>query len=91
MELDGVLRQVPARYHRAGPFVGRLITEPWFRADSRFGGECPVPVRMVLHRPMARTDPRLVVVDDTASSWVLSFTACHDGTPYTITAFYPER
>ncbi|MEU6310786.1 hypothetical protein [Streptomyces sp. NPDC047014] len=89
MELGGVLRQVAARYHRAGPLAGRLVTDARFLARSAFGGQCPVPVRMALYRPMAGTDPRLIVVDDTGSRWVLSLTARYDGAPYTITGFHP--
>ncbi|WP_159042523.1 hypothetical protein [Streptomyces sp. IGB124] len=46
---------------------------------------------MALHRPMAHTNPHLIVVDNTGSHWVLSLTARHDGTPYKITSFHPDR
>ncbi|MGW2681540.1 hypothetical protein [Streptomyces sp. NPDC001436] len=88
IELDGVLRQVPGTYHRFGHLVGRLITAPYFRATCTDDGECPVPVRMALHRPLATTDRRLVVVDDMRSGWVMSFAACHEGRRYAITGFY---
>ncbi|MFG2753955.1 hypothetical protein [Streptomyces xanthophaeus] len=88
IELDGILRRVPGTYHRVGPFAGRLITAPYFRASGELSGECPVPVRMALHRPSARTDRRLVVVDDMRSQWVLNFAACHDNRVYEISGFY---
>ncbi|ALO97711.1 hypothetical protein SHL15_6679 [Streptomyces hygroscopicus subsp. limoneus] len=89
IELDGVLRQVPGQYHQTGPLVGRMITEPWFRAECEYiGGENPQPVRMALHRPLASTDPRLVVVDSAGSSWVLSFRVCHNSRLCRITGFY---
>lgn len=42
---------------------------------------------MALHRPMDNTDPRLVVVDDSRTLWVMSFAACHATRAYKITGF----
>ncbi|MEW2623682.1 hypothetical protein [Streptomyces sp. NPDC048106] len=88
IELDGLLRQVPAVYHPTGALVGRMVTEVVFYAESWLG-ECPVPVAIPLHRPTARTDPRLVVVDDLAERWVMGFNVLYNQTPYRITGFYP--
>ncbi|MBJ7903801.1 hypothetical protein IF655_10875 [Streptomyces sp. DSM 110735] len=44
------------------------MTAPAFHAQSLFG-ECLVPVAKPLHRPTARTDPRLIVVDDLSEEW----------------------
>ncbi|MEE1757585.1 MULTISPECIES: hypothetical protein [unclassified Streptomyces] len=38
---------------------------------------------------MAATNPRLVVVDNTGSRWVLSFRALHDPRYCKINGFYP--
>ncbi|WP_183068974.1 hypothetical protein [Streptomyces sp. gCLA4] len=88
IELDGVLRQIPATYHRSGRYVGRLITERVFLASDPDAGEGPAPVRMALHRPKDDTDPRLVVVDDTENGWVMSF---QTQVGYRITGFYPTK
>ncbi|WP_369780657.1 hypothetical protein [Streptomyces sp. R33] len=88
IELDGVLRQVPGRYHRTGRLTGRLITAAHFRGSCEIGGERPVPVRMALHRPRASTDRRLIVLDDLSTQWVMSFATCHDHRFYKITGFY---
>ncbi|MFJ3882419.1 hypothetical protein ACIPW5_33870 [Streptomyces sp. NPDC090077] len=88
IELDGVLRQVPGTYHRFGRLVGRFITAPCFRAVCAAGGECPAPMRMALHRPLATTDRRLIVLDDKRSRWVMSFATCYAGRRCVITGFY---
>ncbi|MFJ3176444.1 hypothetical protein ACIPJK_37575 [Streptomyces roseus] len=88
VELDAVLRPVAAFYHLAGPLTGRLITEACFRGECEIEGPCPVPVRMALHRPRARTDPRLIVLDDSSTPWVMSFVTCYDRRHYTITGFH---
>ncbi|WP_327286598.1 hypothetical protein [Streptomyces sp. NBC_01205] len=88
IELDGVLRPVPGHYHRSGPFTSRLITAAHFRGSCEIGGECPVPVRMALHRPRASIDRRLIVLDDLSTQWVMSFATCHDHRLYKITGFY---
>lgn len=89
IELDGILRPIPATYHQAGALAGRVITGARFRAWSPVRGECPVPVPMALHRPTARTDHRLIVLDNTGIRWVMAFTAQHGANLYKITGFYP--
>ncbi|MDK1348513.1 hypothetical protein QNO09_35625 [Streptomyces sp. 378] len=89
IELDGLLQQLPAEYHPTGPLVGRIVTTPAFHAQCVFG-ECPVPVAMPLHRPTARTDPRLIVVDDLSEEWVMGFRVHYQQQPYRITGFYPR-
>lgn len=89
IELDGLLHQLPAEYHPTGPLVGHMVTAPAFHAKSPFG-ECPVPVAIPLHRPTARTDPRLIVVDDLSEEWVMGFRVHYQQQPYRITGFYPE-
>jgi hypothetical protein len=86
IELDGILRLVPAR--ATGEPVGCMETTRTFYADSLFG-ECPVPVAMRLHRPTADTDPRLIIVDDLAERWVMGFNVWYNQQRYRITAFYP--
>ncbi|MGW7463860.1 hypothetical protein ACWGJT_03935 [Streptomyces xantholiticus] len=88
IELDGLLHQVPAEYHPTGALVGRMVTASVFYAESWLGA-CPVPVSMPLHRPTARTDPRLIVVDDLADQWVIGFNVLFNQIPYRITGFYP--
>ncbi|MDD9383084.1 hypothetical protein M8Z33_41860 [Streptomyces sp. ZAF1911] len=88
VELNGILRQVPAEYHRTGHLAGRMLTARVFHATSPFG-ECPVPVAMPLHRPTERTDPRLIVVDDQITRWVMGFKVQHGQRAYRITDFYP--
>jgi hypothetical protein len=88
VELDGLLRMVPGQYHLSGPLVGRMITDPVFQGECEYTGVHPTPVRMALHRPLAATDPRLVVVDNVGSRWVLSFRACHDPRFCKISGFY---
>ncbi|WP_405782718.1 MULTISPECIES: hypothetical protein [unclassified Streptomyces] len=66
-----------------------MVTAPAFHAKSPFG-ECPVPVAIPLHRPTARTDPRLIVVDDLSEEWVMGFRVHYQQQPYRITGFYPE-
>ncbi|WP_030574613.1 hypothetical protein [Streptomyces aureocirculatus] len=66
-----------------------MVTAPAFYAQSLFG-ECPVPVAMPLHRPTARTDPRLIVVDDLSEEWVMGFRVHYQQQPYRITGFYPQ-
>ncbi|MFD7541893.1 hypothetical protein [Streptomyces sp. NPDC059819] len=90
IELDGILRHVPGHYHQSGPLVGRMITAAWFQAECPYFGPSPVPVPMALHRPRTSTDPRLIVIDNTASPWVLSFRAWHDARPYKITGFHTD-
>ncbi|MFD3563563.1 hypothetical protein ACFWVU_28420 [Streptomyces sp. NPDC058686] len=89
IELDGLLQQVPAEYHPTGPLVGRMVTALAFHARSPYG-ECPVPVAMPLHRPTARTDPRLIVVDDLSEQWVMGFRIQYHRQLYRITGFYPR-
>lgn len=89
MELDGLRHQLPAEYHSTGPLVGRMVTAPAFHAQSLFG-ECLVPVAMPLHRPTARTDPRLIVVDDLSEEWAIGFRIHYQQQPYRITGFYPQ-
>ncbi|MGY4957969.1 hypothetical protein [Streptomyces nigrescens] len=88
IELDGLLQHVPAEYHPTGVLVGHMVTARAFHAESRIG-ECPVPVAMPLHRPTARTDPRLIVVDDLAERWVMGFNVQYNQLRYRITGFYP--
>ncbi|MFF4323333.1 hypothetical protein [Streptomyces sp. NPDC001568] len=88
VELDGILRHVPADYHRTGPLAGRMLTARVFHAESPFG-DCPVPVAMPLHRPTERTDPRLIVVDDQTTRWVMGFRVQYGQRAYRITDFYP--
>ncbi|QHC26404.1 hypothetical protein [Streptomyces sp. GS7] len=87
IELDGVLRTVPARYHRAGLPAGGMVTERVFRAESIVAGECPVPVPMILGRPTDDTDPRLIVIDSAGERWVMGFTAQHYLQRYRITGW----
>ncbi|MFD5264876.1 hypothetical protein [Streptomyces sp. NPDC058335] len=87
IELDGLLRQVPAEYHPTGALAGRMVTARAFYAESPYG-ECPVPVPMPLHRPTTRTDPRLIVVDDLAEPWVMGFHVQYQQLRYRITGFY---
>ncbi|MCX5079003.1 hypothetical protein OG321_42155 [Streptomyces sp. NBC_00424] len=89
VELEGILKQVPATYHPSGPLVGRMVTGRHFRAVDVRGEECPVPVAMFLHRPTTRTDPRLIVVDDQGSRWVMAFTTSFQQGWHRITGFYP--
>ncbi|MFF3159161.1 hypothetical protein [Streptomyces sp. NPDC057910] len=65
IELDGILRAVPARYHRSGLLAGRMVTARVFSAEAAELGECPVPVPMGLYHPREDTDPRLIVIDST--------------------------
>ncbi|MGW0826684.1 hypothetical protein [Streptomyces sp. NPDC002845] len=88
IELDGLLRQVPAEYHATGALAGRMVTARAFYAESPYG-ECPVPVPMPLHRPTARTDPRLIVVDDLGEQWVMGFHVLYKQLRFRITGFYP--
>ncbi|WP_030722192.1 hypothetical protein [Streptomyces sp. NRRL S-237] len=88
VELNGILKQVPAEYHRTGLLAGRMLTARVFYAKSPFS-ECPVPVAMPLHRPTERTDPRLIVVDDQITRWVMGFNVQHGQHTYRITDFYP--
>lgn len=89
IELDGLLRIVPGQYHMSGPLAGKMITDPVFQGQCEYTGVHPTPVRMALYRPLAATDPRLVVVDSTGSQWVLSFRACHDPRFCKISGFFP--
>ncbi|MFB6518726.1 hypothetical protein [Streptomyces sp. NPDC056401] len=89
IELDGVLREVPAEYHRSGLLAGRLRTTRTFRAENPDLGECPKAVSMVLHRPTDATEPRLVVIDGTGTQWVMSFAVQYALQPYRITGWYP--
>ncbi|RPF30237.1 hypothetical protein EDD96_6832 [Streptomyces sp. Ag109_G2-6] len=88
IELDGVLQSVHAHYHRDGHLVGRMVTDAVFRGISPTGEPCPGPVRMALHRPLAGTDTRLVVVDSAGVPWVMAFGTWHQTTPYRIIGFY---
>lgn len=88
IELDGILREVPAQYHRVGLLAGRLLTDRVFRAESAVAGDCPVPAPMVLYRLMDGTDPRLVVIDSAGVKWVMGFTAQHSLQCYRITGWY---
>ncbi|MEU5218512.1 hypothetical protein AB0G79_20255 [Streptomyces sp. NPDC020807] len=87
IELDGILRHLPAKLHRTGLLAGRLVTDRLFRAQSAMAGECPVPVPMGLHHPTEQTDPRLIVIDSTGQKWVMGFTAQHNLQRYRITGF----
>ncbi|MFF2777065.1 hypothetical protein ACFVU3_19420 [Streptomyces sp. NPDC058052] len=87
IELDGLLRRVPAEYHSNGTLAGRMVTVRAFHAESRFG-ECPYPVPMALHRPTARTDPRLIVIDNLGERWVMGFTIQYQQLNYRITSFH---
>lgn len=87
IELDGVLRKVPAEYHPNGPLVGRMVTAHAFYAESCVGG-CPFPVPMPLHRPTARTDPRLIVIDSLGERWVMGFSIQYQQIFYRITSFH---
>ncbi|MFD5065427.1 hypothetical protein [Streptomyces sp. NPDC058394] len=78
-----------AEDHPTGALVGRIVTVHAFHARSLFG-ECPVPVAMPLHRPTARTDPRLIVVDDLYERWVMGFNIPYLRQLYRITGFYPQ-
>lgn len=90
IELDGILRQVSAQYHRVGLLAGRLVTERIFRAEDPVLGECPVPVPMGLYHPTEQTDPRLIVIDDHGHQWVMSFRAQHNLQRFKITGFAEE-
>ncbi|MFE0187965.1 hypothetical protein [Streptomyces sp. NPDC058989] len=87
IELDGLLRKVPAEYHPSGTLVGRMVTARAFYAESRFG-ECPVPVPMPLHRPAPRTDRKLIVIDNLGEQWVMGFTIQYKQFICRITSFY---
>ncbi|MFB7609935.1 hypothetical protein [Streptomyces gardneri] len=87
IELDGLLRQVPAEYHSRGTLAGRMVTVRAFRAESRFG-ECPYPVPMALHRPTALTDPRIIVIDNLGEQWVMGFAIQYQQLIYRITSFH---
>ncbi|WP_399925098.1 hypothetical protein [Streptomyces kanamyceticus] len=87
VELDGILRNVPAQHHRTGLLAGRMLTARVFRAESVVAGECPVPVPMGLYRPMDDTDPRLIVIDSAGEKWVMGFTAQHRLERYRITGW----
>ncbi|MGP9017682.1 hypothetical protein ACT1U9_04635 [Streptomyces sp. BR1] len=45
---------------------------------------------MPLHRPTARTDPRLIVVDNLSEQWVMGFSVLYRHQLYRITGFYPQ-
>ncbi|MEU8887343.1 hypothetical protein [Streptomyces sp. NPDC048442] len=91
IELDGVLREVSAQYHRTGLLTGRLVTTRVFRAESPALGECPVAVPMALYRPKADTDSRLVVIDSVGEKWVMGFTAQHNLQRYRIAGWSDGR
>ncbi|GGK29399.1 hypothetical protein GCM10011583_71680 [Streptomyces camponoticapitis] len=81
--------QVPAEFHPTGALVGRIVIAPTSHARSLLG-ECPVPVAMPLHRPTARTDPQLIVVDDLYERWVMGFSIHYLRQLYRITGFYSQ-
>ncbi|MFI6084239.1 hypothetical protein ACIBBB_25235 [Streptomyces sp. NPDC051217] len=45
---------------------------------------------MPLHRPTARTDPQLIVVDDLYERWVMGFSIHYLRQLYRITGFYSQ-